>query len=108
MHREEFGQRIAKCRKKMGLSQAAAAAMMKVQRTSLSRGENGHEMPSGPAMGKLRDHLRVPIGENDFSPSTAETQMLLPFDFEQFAIDLRISPQRATVQFDVQIKKVAS
>ena len=108
MKSQEFGRRIAKCRRNLGLSQEKAAQIMKIQRTSLSRWENGHEMPCGEAMQKLRDHLNVPIGESDVPPPPVDAQLLLPFDFDQFAIQLKISPQRATVQFEVQVKQVAS
>jgi hypothetical protein len=58
-------------------------------------------------MTKLRDHLRIPIGTNESTESNR--QLLFPFDFERFAVELRIEPQRAdTVQFQVRLKDIAT
>lgn len=106
----EFGLRIIRCRKKIGWTQFTAAEKMGVQRTSLSRWENGHEMPSGENMTKLRDVLGVPIGSNEDldAPEPTTYQLLLPFD-RPIGIELKVAPQRAdTVQFQVQLKNLAS
>ena len=107
----EFGQRIRDYRRRRGWTQTHAAVVMGVQRTSLNRWEQGREMPSGRNMAKLCDHLRIPIGtsEDVDAPSEGRTyQLLLPFD-QPLELELKVSPKRAdTVQFQVQLKGVAS
>jgi transcriptional regulator with XRE-family HTH domain len=105
--RVALGSRIRKCREALRLTQLAAADLMEVERTSLNRWENGHEMPSLKAMGKLQKHLRVP-GDLEQAAEEPQEQLMLPFDFEPFSLALRISPQRETVHFEVHLKKLGS
>jgi transcriptional regulator with XRE-family HTH domain len=106
-----FGQRIRRYRKKKGWSIKELATVMHVQRTSLSRWENGHEMPCGQNMTKLRDHLQMPIGtsEDAIAPIDDRTyQFLLPFD-PPIDLELKVTPKRPDiVQFQVQLKSAAS
>jgi transcriptional regulator with XRE-family HTH domain len=106
----EFGLKIARCRRRRGLTQFQAARIMGVQRTSLSRWENGREMPCGENMTKLRDHLDVPIGSTDEVeiPQVITYQLLLPFD-QPIGIEVKVAPGRQnSVQFEVQLKNIAS
>lgn len=105
-----LGQRIVHYRKKRGWSQVQAAKTMGVQRTSLSRWENGREVPSGGNMTKLRDHLDLPIGTNEVSRESMENthQLLLPFD-RRIDFELTVTPKEpAAVQFQVRFKNIAS
>jgi hypothetical protein len=55
-------------------------------------------------MTKLRDHLGV---DRDTGVGR-KYQLLLPFD-QPIELEVRVSPQRAdTVQFEVQLKEIAS
>ena len=87
---KEFGRKIRECRRHLGWSQIEAAKRMNVQRTSLNRWENGHEMPRGENMTKLHDHLNVPIGMG-IAEETTMYQLLLPFD-KPIGVELRMAP----------------
>jgi hypothetical protein len=72
---------------------------MDVQRTSLSRWENGHEMPRGENMTKLHDHLGMPIGTDEDGDSQELSQeqasgpgyqLTLPFD-QPIDLELRLT-----------------
>jgi transcriptional regulator with XRE-family HTH domain len=103
----EFGLRIRRFREVRHLSQKAAAGLMDVERTSLNRWENGHEWPSLKAGRKLQMHLGVSVGPEPVLQEPSG-QLTLPFDFEPYSLALRISPQRETVQFEVQLKKLGT
>ena len=109
----ELGQKITKYRKRLGWNVTEAAKIMKVQRTSLSRWEHGHEMPSGDNLTKLHDHLSMPIGIEEGAPLAsvgleAGYQLVLPFD-QPANLELRVvrkTPQ--AVQLELKVKGLAT
>ena len=86
---------------------------MKVPRTSLSRWEHGHEMPSGGNMIKLRDHLLMPIGTDEAAealghPLAVGYQFELPFD-QPTNFELQVTRKaQDVVQLEFRLKGVGN
>src|ERR1700682_6366013 len=95
----EFGERIRRFRKRKGWNIKELAKAMNAQRTSISRWENGHEMPCAENLTKLQDLLEMPIGTSGGGevPTEDQTyQLLLPFH-PPIDLELRVTPKRPDI-----------
>lgn len=63
-----IGNNIAKFRKSRKLTQQQLADAIKVERTTISKIENGVWQPSGDTMKAISDVFQVPLGEIFFNP----------------------------------------
>jgi transcriptional regulator with XRE-family HTH domain len=104
-----FGRKITTQRRHLRLNQSQAARLMDVARTALNRWENGHELPSGESMIKLRDHLHLPIGtdekvEGPTGLMEAACQLALPFD-RATNFELKVTRKsQDIVQLEIRVK----
>jgi len=101
-----FGRNIRKHREAKGLSATEAAREMKVARTALSRWENGHELPRGKSMFKLRNHLGMPLETNE--DIQLSTQLELPFD-RPTTLELKVTRKtQDVVQLELRLRTQAN
>lgn len=63
-----LGNRIAECRKEMGITQTEMAKLLGIGRTALSNIEHGKFSPSSHTMKSVSDILKLPVGMIFFNP----------------------------------------
>ncbi|MEK5162019.1 helix-turn-helix transcriptional regulator [Paenibacillus sp. FSL R5-0527] len=79
-----LGNHIARIRKELNMTQQELAALIEMERTSLSQIETGAYNPSADTMKKISDALGRPLGDIFFNPDVLK--------FKTISADLNEQP----------------